>query len=104
MIMQFGYQGAAIGGFIVGLTNLITFVIVKQTVPFSLKRAFLSPIVASLLLGAVLYGITPFLATTWFGIVVLIVISALVYGAVIYLLEYQNLKSDMAFLRSLRNT
>lgn len=104
MIMQYGYQGAAIGSFVVGLTNLITFFFVKQTVPFSLKKAFLSPIVASLLLGAVLYGITPFLATSWAGVLGILGISVLVYGAIMYILEYQNLKSDVSFLRTLRKS
>ena len=95
LAIKFGVNGAAFGYSLVGISSVVAVFLARRYVDFSFKSSFVKPLLASLIMMAVLLAVKPSLAvslpTVWF----LIAMGIVIYAAVIYLLVGSLIISDI---------
>lgn len=78
---QMGVQGAALGYALVGSSSIIGIHIAHKYVPFSYWNSFGQPLLATLIMIAVLLVVRPFVPVTFAGLGMLVGAGAIAYGA-----------------------
>lgn len=92
---RWGVNGAALGYAIVGSSSFIVFYLVKKHLDWSVKNSVLKPLMASLLMGTVLFIVKGFLPYNIFVLIILVILGGFAYGAILYLLVGNSLIDDV---------
>jgi len=94
LAIKFGFNGVAAASAIVGFSSVIAIWITKQYIEFRFIASIIKPIMASLVMGILIFILTPWLAKNILGIIGLTVLGGLVYFGIIYLMIGQQFIAD----------
>lgn len=95
--IKFGYVGVALAASIISFSSIVVLIVVKRIINISLVKSLRSPVLATLAMGAVLYGLTPLLKNIFY-VPPFIFLGAMIYFAVIYLFEGREFFSELKTL------
>jgi len=90
LAIKFGFNGVAAASAIVATSSVVAIWITKQHIEFKFLASISKPIVASLMMGILIFILTPWLAKNVFGIIGMIALGGLVYFGLIYLMMGQE--------------
>lgn len=99
LIVFYDFNGVAIASAIVSLSVIGVVAIVKKYIPFTLLPQLYPPLIATVVMGIVLYFLSQFLITDFLTLFLVIIVAASVYGATIYMIASTQIKSDIQLLR-----
>ncbi len=94
-IVFFGFNGVAIASAIISLSVVIVVYLVKSHIPFKLFHVVFSPLVASFVMGVLVYLLSPFLVTNLIYLVAMMLFGAAVYFGIIMLIARRMVVSDV---------
>lgn len=92
---NFGVDGAAFGYAVVGASSIVAIIVAKKYVDFSLSESIGRPLLASIIMAATLFTLRHFLPYSIYSIMVLVVVGAVTYLAVMFALLGAMLLDDM---------
>ena len=103
LALKFGFNGAAAAAALVALSSVVAIWIAKKKIEFQFLRPISKPLIASFLMGLVVFSLVSLLAKNVFGIAGLILIGGLVYFALIYAMLGEQLIVDVRrFLHAIK--
>lgn len=85
LAVKFGYNGVALGSALVGVSSLYAIWIVKKNIDFSLWISINKPLFASLIMSIFIILIKQIFGVNFIGIIGMIIVSILLYFAIIFL-------------------
>ncbi|MCX6724818.1 MAG: oligosaccharide flippase family protein [Candidatus Shapirobacteria bacterium] len=94
LAIKYGYNGVAAAAAIVSASSILALWIAKKYLNFRFFASVAKPVFASLLMGILLWFLTPFLSHTFLGLFALIFSGGLVYFALIYLMVGKSFLED----------
>jgi O-antigen/teichoic acid export membrane protein len=94
LAVHYGVNGAALGYALVGISSVVAMAVAYRFVKFSLKDAMIIPLLASVGMGIVMYGLRTILPASFYSIFVLGIVGAAFYFGTMYYLVGQSLVLD----------
>lgn len=94
LAIKFGFNGVAGASALVATSSIIAIWVTKQQIEFKFLASIIKPIVASLVMGILIFVLTPWFTKNILGIAGLVVLGGLVYFGLIYLMEGQQFIAD----------
>ncbi len=101
-VARFGFIGAALASAMVSCTSIITIIIVKKIVNIQVLSSIGKQLLASIIMGAVIYGLRDYFNTSVPRFVLGILFGGSVYGLSIYLLMPTRLIAEVKKVNLLR--
>lgn len=94
LAIRYGFNGVAAASAIVATSSVIAIWITKKYIEFNFLASIIKPVVATLVMGILLFIFTPWLAKNIFGIIGVIALGGLVYLGLVYLMMGQQFLAD----------
>jgi O-antigen/teichoic acid export membrane protein len=98
LIMQIGFNGAAIASFLVALSTLSIYIVAKKYVEFSMVRPVLKPLLTTLIMVGFIYLSSPII-TSLPILLIEIIIAGIIYLGIISILSKNDIKAIIRFVR-----
>ena len=89
-----GFNGAALGSCLVGISSVVAIVVTKRYVNFSVLDAMVKPALGAILMGGVLLVLRGLFEPTIYTITLLVVVGSVVYGALMVAIIGVSLIND----------
>jgi hypothetical protein len=99
MIYLYGFNGVAIASAIIALSSVGVVLITKKYIKFRALPAMTVPIVASVVMGVIIYFLSTKVPDNLFSIALLIVIGIVAYFGVVLALARKEFISDLKMIR-----
>jgi len=99
MIHFYGFNGVSIASAIIALSFVGVVMLVKRFIAFSIFKIILYPLIATICMGIALSVFGNYFITSYLTIFIGIVIGALVYFAVMYLLASAMIRADIQMIK-----
>lgn len=97
----FGFTGVAIASFIVSLSVILVVIITRRYVYFTLTKPVLPPLVASAIMGIVVYYSAGYLVKDVPTFFVVVVLGGISYLGSLYMIAGKELRADIVIVRRL---
>jgi O-antigen/teichoic acid export membrane protein len=94
LAIKYGFNGVAGAAAIVSASSILALWIAKKYLNFRFFASVTKPVLASLLMGIFLWFLRPFLGNSFLGLLALILLGALVYFVLAYLMVGKSLLQD----------
>lgn len=92
---KFGVNGASIGYAVVGASSVVAIIVAKKYVDFSLMESTFKPLVAALIMGAVILTLRHFLPVNLYSAFILVVVGGVAYLSSIFAFVGLSLVNDI---------
>ncbi len=99
LIHYFGHNGVAVASFVVSMTIGYTVYLVKQIVEFDLIKSIYKPIIASILMGIILFVYSNLIINNLISLIAAVFIGAIVYILFLWFFAKSELKEGMSVIR-----
>lgn len=104
MAVKFGYNGVAFASALIGVSSLVAIWTVKKSIAFNLWSSINKPLFATLMMSLFIFFTNSLFGPNIFGVISLIVISALIYFVIIIITVGPTFLIDVKkIFRSVRN-
>ena len=94
LALKFGFNGVALGSALVGTSSVVAILIVKKEIDFNFLGSIAKPIIATGLMGVVLWRLVPVLGMSLIGLISLIGVGGTFYLTLVYLLMGSQFLDD----------
>lgn len=94
LAIKYGFNGVAGAAAIVSASSILALWIAKKYLNFRFFASVTKPVLASLMMGIFLWFLRPFLGNSFLGLLTLILLGALVYFVLAYLMVGKSLLQD----------
>lgn len=84
LAVNYGFNGVAAASALVATSSIVAIGIIKKYIKFRFLFSIVKPLIASILMGVLIFIFTPFLAKNIFGMTTLVILGGLVYFILIY--------------------
>lgn len=95
LAVKYGANGVAFAAALVATSSVVAIWVAKKYIEFKFFSSIIKPSIASLLMGILIFILSPFLAKNILGIGILVVIGGIVYFGLVYLLVGKSLLDDV---------
>jgi O-antigen/teichoic acid export membrane protein len=95
LAIKFGYNGVAAAAALVATSSVVAIWVTNRVTPFSFWASIKKPLLSTCIMGIALLILAPILAKNIFGIITLILVGAVVYFGLIYLLSGEEFVDDV---------
>ena len=92
--IKYGVSGAAMGYALVGTSSVVAIYVVHKLLKFSLYKSFITPAIASIGMGIVLFFVRRFLPVSLISIGLLVLLGGAIYLPAMYLLVGSSIFAD----------
>lgn len=99
LIWLFGYNGVAAASFLVTLTVGITVYLVKKYISFHFWASIIKPVIATLIMGGVVFFTTKFFVSNLLTLILCILFGGLVYLSCFYFIAREELFEGISIIR-----
>lgn len=99
LIMFYGFNGVSIASFLIATSTVLVIWVAKTFVKFNILKVVLYPTIASFTMAIAVIFLAPLIAVNLLGLIMVIVIGAVVYFAIIFVIGKQQLIADLALVR-----
>lgn len=93
--LKFGYNGVAVASAIIALSSVVAVYFARQSIDFSLNSCVGKPLLASVLMGLIIFIFKPTLSNLTFSVLARVLIGTVFYFLISYLLLGKSLTSDI---------
>jgi lipopolysaccharide exporter len=94
LALKYGYNGVAVASALVATSSIVAIGMVKQYIKFKFLSSIAKPVMASFMMGILLFVLAPFLTKNIWGLVVLVFFGGIVYFGLVYLMVGISLLED----------
>lgn len=94
LALKYGFNGVAAAAALVATSSVVAIWITKRYIEFKFTNSIIKPIVASLIMGFLIFLLSSFLARNILGIIALTVLGVLIYFGLIYAVTGQQFIVD----------
>lgn len=94
LAFKLGYNGVALGSALVGSSSLVAIVVARKAIGFNFLAAVSRPLLATGLMGAMLWALVPALGVSLIGLISLIGLGGAFYFVLIYLMMGKKFLDD----------
>lgn len=102
-VFAFGFVGVAMASAIISFTSIISIIALKKFVPVSVIFSIRYPLLASIIMGALVYVLGRIFATNIFSLLILVILGGIFYFSLIFLLDREGtLKEIKGVLGAIR--
>jgi len=101
LIFRIGFNGVALASAMVATTSVITIYLVKRIVPIDVLPNITAPIVATGIMGAFIYALSPITATSPLRLVIVIISAAILYLTVMWVLTGWRLRQEYSVIKEI---
>jgi len=98
-ISHFGFNGVSMASAFISLSTVAVIFIVKKYIKFSVFRVVSYPLLATLIMGAVLYFTASFVITDFLTLVLMIIGGAILYFVTMILLAKKQIIADVRLIK-----
>lgn len=95
LAIKFGYNGVAAAAALVATSSIVAILIAQRHLDFSFWSGIKNPIIATIVMGVLLWFLRPTLSGNFLGLAGLIVIGVLVYSGIVWLLVGKEFLVDI---------
>jgi len=95
MAISWGVNGAALGYALVGCSSIVAIIIANRFVSIDFGRSVISPLLASIGMGFVVFILGKIFPATLIWVMILVILGILIYFGLVYLLVGASLLSDL---------
>ncbi len=95
----YGFEGVAISSFVISFSSIATVMIVKSKLNVEVLKSITSPTIASIIMAMITYFVSLHLVRDKLSLCLTILLGALVYSLVIFILEKDRLIKDLKSIR-----
>lgn len=99
-VVKLGFNGVAIVSAAISLSVVFVVFLVKRYIKFNLFRSIIFPILGSLVMGVILYGLSPIIVNDLLGFIFMILIGVMVYFLTMYLIAKKQVLEDIKLIKS----
>jgi O-antigen/teichoic acid export membrane protein len=100
LLAQFGFNGVSIAQAVIALSSLFVMVIAKRYITFRVLPVILPPLIGTVLMGGLLYFLSPYLVKNFPTFFLAIALGGISYIAVLFLIARQQVVSDIQLVVS----
>jgi O-antigen/teichoic acid export membrane protein len=100
LIKIYGFNGVSIASFIIACSLIFVIFIVKKHIDFNLTKSILSPLISSLVMGLVIYFLSPIFIHGLITLFLMIIIGMVSYFAIIFLIARKEVVTDVKLVLS----
>ena len=98
-ISHFGFNGVSMASAFISLSTVAVIFIVKKYIKFNVFRVVSYPLLATLIMGIVLYFTASFVITDFLTLIVMIVGGAILYFVTMLLLAKKQIIADVRLIK-----
>jgi O-antigen/teichoic acid export membrane protein len=98
-IMKFGFNGVAYASAFIALSVVFVIFISKRYIQFNIFRILINPFIATVVMGAVLYCLSPLVVKNIALLFLMIILGAVIYFSTMFALAKNEILSDIRFVR-----
>ena len=98
-IVIFGFNGVSYASALIALSVILVVAIVKRYIEFSVFRVLVNPFLATVLMGAIIYFISPLVVRNILSLILMIILGAVVYFCTMFVLAKNEILSDIKLVR-----
>ena len=98
-ILLFGFSGVSFASALIGLSVILVILIVKRYINFSITKIVINPILATVLMGGIIYFVSPIFVKNILTLVIMIVFGVVVYFSTMFILAKNEIISDIKLVR-----
>ncbi|HEY5601084.1 MAG TPA: oligosaccharide flippase family protein [Patescibacteria group bacterium] len=95
LTIKYGFMGVAIASAIISFTSIATIIIFKKFVNVAIFRSITKPVIASIIMGVVLFFVSERLVNSTITLFLMIPIGAVLYFGLIYLLDRKKVIEEI---------
>jgi O-antigen/teichoic acid export membrane protein len=95
LAIKYGFNGVAAASALVGTSSIAAIIIARKYIQFKFLYSIKEPVIASFLMGILVFYLVPFLTKTIFGLIELVIIGGAIYFGLIYLMIGKRFSSDL---------
>ncbi|HEX8965074.1 MAG TPA: oligosaccharide flippase family protein [Patescibacteria group bacterium] len=98
-IIWFGFNGFALMSAVIAVSVVAVVYIAKKHIEFSIIKTVHSPLVASIIMGVILYFASKYVIHEIFGFIAMCIVGALIYFVSMWVIARNELQEDIATVR-----
>lgn len=98
-IILYGFNGVAIASFIISLSVIAVTLVTKRYIHFRVMPLVIPPIIATVVMTIVLHVISPFLVSSIFMLILVMLIGGVIYAGTLFLIARAQIMADIALVR-----
>ncbi len=97
-ITWYGFNGVAMVSALVACSVIGVVMIVRRSIQLNMARSIGFPAFASILMGGILYFVTPLIAISMPMLIVVVALGAILYCGFLYLMAREQIRADILFV------
>lgn len=98
-IQIFGFHGVSVASFIVSLSVVWVIFIVKKYIDININKAIRGPLISGIIMGGLLYFVAPYVVINMLALIVVSIFFGLLYFYTLYLIERNEVKADIIWMK-----
>ncbi len=98
-ILKMGFNGVAVASAAISASVVIVVYFVKRYIPLNLLRIIALPLLSTVIMGIVLFLLSPFIANSILGVIFLIIIGAVLYFLSMLIFAKKQLASNLEMIK-----
>lgn len=99
-VFYFGFNAVAFISAIISTSFVFVVFLVRKYLDFNVFRVVTFPALASFVMGAVIYFLSPLIITNPLGLIFMIVVGGMVYFSMMFLMAKNQILSDLRLIKS----
>jgi len=98
-IVYMGFNGVAVASALISASVVLVVYFVKRYIKFNLLKIIFYPFLSTVIMGIVLFFLSPFIATSLLGVIFMIVIGAVLYFLSMLIFSKNQLVSNLEMIK-----
>lgn len=99
LVSIYGFNGVSIASFVISLSLFIVVFVVRRYVNFNLIRVIKDPLIATLVMGVILYFISKSVVSDFLSLLFVIALGVVIYFLVLFILAKDQILADLRFVK-----
>ncbi len=98
-IFTLGFNGVSIASFVIATSVVIVVYLVRRHIDFNVLSTVRYPLFSSVIMGTMLYFVSPLVIKNLLTLIVIIILGAILYFAAVFIFARKQILSDIRFVR-----
>lgn len=100
LVKLFGFNGVALASALTASSSVIVIFIVKRIIDFEVLPNITAPLIATAIMGALVYSLTPVMATSYLKVGLLILFAVILYVLMMLIFARRKIKEEIIFVKN----
>ena len=99
-IAMYGFNGVAYASALIALSVVIVIYLVRRYVKFDVIKVTIYPLISSIVMGLIIYFLSPVFVKSILSLILMILFGAVVYFSCVFILAKQEILENIQLVRS----